>query len=76
MTVSNKNWKLHAVRKKAANLAFRIGSVRKIFGPRHVQDRIYMNGNRCHLLPGLPLHGDTSWRSHDYRPSHTQKRMG
>jgi hypothetical protein len=60
MTLSNKewrvrNWKLHAVRKKAADVGFKIKFVRKIFGPQHVQDRIYINGRRCHLMPGSCL---------------------
>jgi len=44
-----RNWKLHAVREKALRLGFKVEFVRKVFGPRHVQDRIYINGRRCHL---------------------------
>jgi hypothetical protein len=65
MTGSNKelrvrNWKLHAVRKKAANWGCQIKFVRKVFGPRHIQDRIYINGHRCHLMSGLGLNPNDS----------------
>lgn len=65
MTGSNKelqvrNWKMHAVRKKAANWGCQIKFVPKVFGPRHIQDRIYINGHRCHLITGLGLNRNRS----------------
>jgi hypothetical protein len=49
----DKNWKLNAVRSRAASLGFRIQFVRRTFGPLHVQNRVYINGRRCHLMAGL-----------------------
>jgi len=53
---------LYAVKSKAANMGFRIEFVRKVFGPRHVQDRIYLNGRRCQLMTAHRVnpktHGD------------------
>ena len=53
MNVSDKNWKLNAVRRRAASLGFRIQFLRRTFGPLHVQNRVYINGRRCHLMAGL-----------------------
>src|SRR5580698_5014679 len=50
MTTSDNNWKLYAVRKKAESLGLRVEPVRKLFGPRHGQNRVYINGHRCHLM--------------------------
>jgi hypothetical protein len=47
------NWKLHAAKNKAASLGFQVRFVRKTFGPRHAQNRIYINGRRCQLMTGL-----------------------
>lgn len=48
--MSKNNWKLHAVRTKAGHLGFEIKFVKRMFGPGHVQNRIYINGHRCHLM--------------------------
>ena len=47
--MSNNNWKLCAVKKKAASLGLRVEFARKLFGPKHIQNRIYINGHRCQL---------------------------
>ena len=48
------------MRKKAANLGFETKFVRKMFGPRHVQNRPYINGHRCQLMTGLRLNPKSS----------------
>ena len=48
------------MRKKAADLGFTIKLVRKMFGPRHVQNRIYINGHRCQVMTGLRLNPNDS----------------
>lgn len=48
-----RNWRLHAVSKRAASLGCRIRLVRKLFGPRHLQNRMFINGRRCQLTGGL-----------------------
>ena len=48
------NWKLHAVRRRAAALGLAVKFVRKAFGPRHVQNRVYVNQRRCQRL-AVPL---------------------
>src|ERR1700733_971647 len=53
MNGSDKNWKLNAVRRRAASLGLRVQFVRRTFGPPHVQNRVYINGRRCHLMAGL-----------------------
>jgi hypothetical protein len=53
MIVSKKscgNWNMRAVRSKAASLGLRVHYVRKVFGSRHIQDRLYINGWKCQLL--------------------------
>ncbi|HEY6465031.1 MAG TPA: hypothetical protein VIY69_03515 [Candidatus Acidoferrales bacterium] len=37
------------MKRKAASLGLRVEFARKLFGPRHVQNRIYINGHRCQL---------------------------
>jgi len=57
--MSNSDWKLGAVRRKAASLGLRVEFARKLFGPKHIQNRIFINGHRCQLAsrfipPGNP----------------------
>jgi hypothetical protein len=47
--VAKNNWKLHAVRTMAEKLGLKIKFVQKTFGPKHAQNRVYINGHRCQL---------------------------
>jgi hypothetical protein len=43
------NWKLLTIRKKAETLGLEIKFVKEMFGPRHVQNRVYISGHRCQV---------------------------
>jgi hypothetical protein len=56
--VAKNNWKLDAVRKMAESLGLRIKFVQKTFGPKHAQNRIYINGHRCQLTAARCLNAE------------------
>jgi hypothetical protein len=51
----SRSWRLQTLRTKATNLGFELGFLPKMFGPRHVQNRVFINGRRCQILAGLPI---------------------
>lgn len=58
--MSNSNWKLGAVKRKAASLGLRVEFARKLLGPKHIQNRVFINGHRCQLATQIRPPEDTA----------------
>jgi hypothetical protein len=50
-----RSWRLQTLRNKATNQGFELRFLPKMFGPKHVQNRVFINGRRCQILAGLPI---------------------
>lgn len=46
------------MRRQAARFGLDLRFVKKIFGPEHAQNRVCINGHRCHLIPGSSLNSN------------------
>jgi hypothetical protein len=44
------NWKVRAVSRKARSIGLDVKLVRRMFGPNHAQNRIFINSRRCQLM--------------------------
>src|SRR5579862_6728897 len=49
------HWRLYTIRKRAELNGIAVSLIKKQFGPRHVQNRIYIERRRCQVIGGLTL---------------------